>query len=288
MDGNYTILIPAYNESHSIGRVLDEIGMPSSCAEVLVVDDGSDDATAEIASNHGARVIRHRRNRGYGASLRTGIEAVKTEYVVCCDADGQHRLEDLIRIAEEAPDYDMVVGMRERSSHRDWMRWPGKVILAIFANILTSQKIPDLNSGLRSFRVSVIRKYLHLMPPGFSFSTTSTIALLSMGYFVKYVPIVVKKRDGRKSTVRIFRDGMRVMLLLVNLTTLFNPLRVFLPVSLSLIVGSALYFVLYSWFVDVDVTPVMVMLFITGVLVFLLGAVCEQVSAIRRELHEER
>jgi hypothetical protein len=166
------------------------------------------------------------------------------------------------------------------------LRWPGKVLLGIFANILTRQAIPDLNSGLRSFRVSVIRKYLHLMPSGFSFSTTSTIALLSMGYSVSYVPIVVRKRDGRKSTVRIFSDGMRVMLLLVNLTTLFNPLRVFLPVSVSLVFGSALYFVLYCLFVSVDVTPLMVMLFITGVLVFLLGAVCEQVSAIRRELHE--
>lgn len=286
MNANYTILIPAYNEAETIGRVLDEIGSLPGCAEIVVVDDGSSDATGDVAAAHGARVISHDRNRGYGTALKTGIRAVTTDHVVCCDADGQHRLEDLIRVAEASPMHDMVVGARERQSHRDWMRWPGKFILGVFANVLTNESIPDLNSGLRSFRVGVIKRYLHLMPPGFSFSTTSTIAMLSMGFNVKYVPIVVKKREGRKSTVKIFRDGMRVTMLLVNLTTLFNPLRVFLPISLALIGGSGLYFVLYSCFEEVDVTPVMVMLFITGVLVFLLGAVCEQVSAIRRELHE--
>jgi len=281
----YTIIIPAYNEGEVLGRVLEEFGRPPGCREVIVVDDGSTDRTAEVARAHGARVVVQPYNKGYGAALKAGIEAAETEIVITCDGDGQHRLEDVLRVAAEAGRYDMVVGMRGRDSRKDWLRAPGKAILGFFANILTHRRIPDLNSGLRSFRRSVILRYLHLMPPGFSFSTTSTIAMYRMGYSVHYVPIRVEQRVGRRSTVRFFEDGFRTFMLIVNLTVLFNPMRVFLPLAGLFLLGSLVYFILYCVTVRVHVTASMVLLFVTGVVTFCLGIICEQVSAIRRELH---
>ena len=281
----YTIVIPAYNEGAVLGRVLEEIGKPALCKKIIVVEDGSTDDTAEVAKMHGATVLSHPENRGYGAALKTGIMATQTEIVVCCDGDGQHHLPDVLRIAEQADKYDMVVGARDKASSKDWLRMPGKLILGYFASILTNKKIPDLNSGLRSFRVDSIKKFLHLMPNGFSFSTTSSIAMLRMGCSVHYVPISVKRRIGRKSTVDILRDGVRVLMLILNLTALFNPMRVFMPLAFFFMFGGVFYFILYSIQERVHVTASMVLLFITGVLIFFLGLVCEQVSAIRREMH---
>ncbi len=282
----YTILIPAYNEADVLGRVLQEFGQPAGCREIIVVDDGSTDDTADVARQHGARTISHASNRGYGAALKTGIQAVNTDFLICADGDGQHRLDDVLQIARQIGNHDMVVGVRRKGARRDWMRLPGKIVLQWFADILTDKRIPDLNSGMRSFRLSTIEKYIHLMPDGFSFSTTSSIAMLRMGHSVHYVPIDVHQRDGRKSTVQIFRDGFRVIMLILNLTVLFNPMRVFIPLAFLLMLGSLGYFIGYSILVRVHITASMVMLFITGVLIFMLGIICEQVSAIRREIHK--
>lgn len=280
----YTLIIPAYNESEEIGNVLKKLGRPPGCAEIIVVDDGSTDNTAKIASENGARVVSHLYNRGYGAALKTGISLTKTEIVISYDADGQHRPEDLEKIAEIANQYDMVVGARDKGSQRDWLRAPGKKILSLFANILSGHKIPDLNSGLRSFKTSVIKKYLHLMPDGFSMSTTSTIAFLKMGYTIKYLPIITGPRRGRRSSVKI-KDGFQVMILILNLIILFNPQRIFLPVSLFFFLLGTGYFIGYSLLVEVDLTSSVLLLIVVGVIIFFMGVICEHISAIRRELH---
>lgn len=281
----YTVIIPAFNEGDVIEKVLISLQQLPEL-KVIVIDDGSTDDTAEKVKAMGVRLISHPVNRGYGAALKTGIKAADTEFVATYDGDGQHRLEDLENLMKVAPDWDMVVGERGKDSHRPLARRPGKAILAWLVNKLSNRKIPDFNSGLRVFRTSVIRKYLHLMPDGFSLSTTSTVALNSMGYGVKYVPIVVLEREGRKSSVKMARDGMRTIMLIVNLTVLFSPMRIFFPVSFFCFLLSFVYFLVYAITIRVHITPSMTMLFITGILIFFLGVVCEQISAIRREMNQ--
>jgi glycosyltransferase involved in cell wall biosynthesis len=282
----YTLVIPAYNEAGILKGVLEELGSPESCAEIIVVDDGSTDETAKIAAEKGVRVISHPHNMGNGAAIKTGIDAAKSDFVIVFDADGQHRAEDLLKISQEARNFDMVVGARSRESQKDWSRVPGKMVLGIFANMMTGYKIPDLTSGLRSFRVSVIKKYLHLMPNGFSMATTSTIALFKMGHTIKYIPIVTKNRSGRKSSVKIVKDGLRVIMLIMNLIVLFNPQRVFLPISFFFVAMGIIYLIIYSLIYSIHLTPSMILLFMTGVILFFMGIICEQISAVRRELHK--
>ena len=176
-----TIIIPAYDEEASVGGVVSALSARLPGSEILVINDGSTDATAQRAAEAGAKVISHNRRRGYGASLRTGVLASQRDYLLFCDADGQHSAEDAARLLAACEDCAMVVGARDRNSYAPLARYPGKLILRVFANILAGERIPDLNSGLRIVRREIIRKYLHLMPKGFSFSTTSTFALLKGG-----------------------------------------------------------------------------------------------------------
>ncbi len=282
----YTLIVPAYNEAQVLDGVLKELGKPEGCQEIIVVDDGSTDDTPKIAVANGVRVISHSHNMGNGAAIKTGINSAKTEIVIIYDADGQHRPEDLRKISEIAGQYDMVVGARNKESQKDWSRVPGKMILAVFANMMTGYKIPDLTSGLRSYKVSVIKKYLHLMPNGFSMATTSTIALFKMGYTIKYVPIVAKSRSGRKSSVRILKDGFKVLMLILSLIVLFSPQRVFLPISFFFFGTGILYFIIYSLIYGMHLTPSMLLIIMTGIILFFMGIICEQISAIRRELHK--
>jgi len=284
----YSIIVPAFNEEDVIGDVLKDLGSPEGCQEIIVVDDGSTDRTAELAESFGARVLRHPYNKGYGASIKTGILSAENEVAIIFDSDGQHKKEDLLKIAECAGEYDMVAGVRGADSHSVWLRRPGKWILGLVANYLTRHKIPDLNCGLRSFKTAVIKKYLHLMPNNFSLSTTSTIAMFRMGYSVRFVPVKVLPRRGAKSTVKFFEDGLRTLMLIINLSVLFAPMRVFLPLSFFFVFSSLIYFIWLSLFVEVYFTPSMVMLFVTGVLIFFMGIICEQVSSIRRELYQDR
>jgi len=216
-----TVVIPSFNEAEAIGGVVAELRQALPGIAILVIDDGSADATGEVAAVAGATVIRHRRNLGYGASLRTGIHAARTPYVAMYDADGQHRPEDLRRLMDQAADADMVIGARDKNSPQVASRRPGKWVLACLAETLVGQRIPDLNSGLRVMRQSVIRRYMHLFPRGFSASTTMTMCMLSRGYEVRFVPITTRPRGGGRSSVR-GADGLATMRLIVRLIILFN------------------------------------------------------------------
>jgi len=281
-----TIVIPALNEAQSVGAVVAGLREHFPQAEVIVVNDGSADTTADVAAAAGARVLNHDRCCGYGAALRTGVEAASREFVLFCDADGQHSAEDVGRIIDACVDCDMVVGVRDPQSDAPMSRRPGKFILSAFADFLAGQRIPDLNSGLRIVRRSILLKYVHLMPRGFSFSTTSTFALLKTHRRIKWIPITVQKRVGI-STVRQWRHGPQTLMLILRLSVLFEPLKVFLSVAAVLFLLCMLSLaidIVYSGGFNVGDTTVI--LSVATLLVFMFGLLCDQVAALRREIHE--
>ena len=282
---NVTIIIPALNEQEAIGGVVNNLvnGFPG--AEVLVIDDGSTDNTARLAREAGARVISHEICYGYGTALKTGIRSSSREYVLFCDGDGQHSPDDVRNILDAAGDNDMVVGARDRRSHVPFSRMPGKMILKWFADFLAGTKIPDLNSGLRMFRREIILKYLHLMPHGFSFSTTSTFAMLKSQRKIKYVPITVVKRLG-KSTVRPWRHGPVTIMLMLRLTILFEPLKIFLSVAAGLFIISVGSLAIDLTMGGGGVGDTTVLMAVSSLIIFMFGLLCDQVSAMRREKHD--
>lgn len=285
MSKKVTILIPAFNESRAIGFVIEHIQTICSdvVQEVIVVDDGSRDETGCIAKKAGANVICHKQNLGYGAALKTGIRHAKTEFVLTMDADGQHQAEDVLRLWELAEDCDMVVGQRISLLHSPLWRMPGKWLLWSMANYLTRRKIPDLNSGLRLIRREVVLRYLHLCPSGFSFSTTITMALLSRGYSVAYVPIQAKKRVG-KSTVSV-ATGFDTIILILRIAALFNPLRVFIPISLLIGLVGLIWGIPFA-LAGRGVSVGSMLAIVTAILLFGLGLLCDQISQLRLERFE--
>jgi glycosyltransferase involved in cell wall biosynthesis len=286
------IILPAYDEANAIGQVLDKL-LPMANEhgwQVIVVDDGSTDGTGKIAAERGANVLTHEHNRGYGASLSTAVRRTDADVVVFMDADGQQNHNDILRLLEHADHHDMVVGARTKDSHTDAYRVLGKKLLVWFANYLAKERIPDINSGFRAFKRDTLLRYLHLMPPGFSFSATSTFAMLKGGHQIKWVPITTTRRIGT-STVKQLRHGPETMMLMLRLTVLFDPLRVFLPTSgilmLLAAIATAANFIqdFLNGIYRLAVPATALFLAISAVIIFMLGLLTDQVSAIRREQH---
>jgi len=289
IESTLTIIIPAYNEEKGISDTLKEL-LPVAVERnwhIIVINDGSVDATADIVNGFSSvRLLSHPYNRGYGAALKTGIRSAETEFVALYDADGQHTPVDLVRLFEGKGSYDMVIGKRGKDSHHDWIRKPGKWVLSRVANTLTGIKIPDLNSGLRVIRTSAIINLLHLFPDGFSFSTTSTIAFMNLGLFVGYIPIVVRKRVGT-STVKQFKHGSNTIMLILRLIVLFNPLKIFLPMSIGIFSLGSIYELIYGVILipGVKVLPAAILMMLSGILVFFFGLLVDQVSEMRKHLY---
>jgi glycosyltransferase involved in cell wall biosynthesis len=280
-----TIVIPAFNEAQILGSVLNQI--KAACfniaEEIIVVDDGSTDETVQVANQAGVSVISHGRNRGYGASLKTGIRNAKTEFVLTFDADNQHRAEDILRFWELAQDYDMVVGKRVNLLNSPLWRLPGKWIIGLMANYLVQYKIPDLNSGFRIMKRDVVLKYVHLCPAGFSFSTTITMAMFSRGCRVKYLPITVNVRKG-KSRVNV-STGFDTIVLVLRIATLFNPLRIFIPASLFIGTIGVFWAIPYI-VVGRGISIGSMLAIFTSIMLFGLGLTCDQISQLRMERFE--
>lgn len=239
MNQTISVIIPAFNEEGAVGGVIRETRQLLEGhgyeVEMIVVDDGSTDGTARAALGAGARVLQHRRNRGYGASLKTGITAATHDLQAITDADGTYPPRFLPAMLEQLATSDMVVGARTGDKvHIPLIRRPAKYVLRLLANYVSGSRIPDLNSGLRVFRRDVVMQYFPILPNQFSFTTTITLAMLCDNYAVSYVPIDYHKRQGKSKIVPW--DAGSFFILILRTTMLFRPLRVFLPVALICLV----------------------------------------------------
>ncbi len=248
-------------------------------AEILVVDDGSQDATAETARRAGATVLTHPYSLGNGAAVKTGVRAAKGSLVACMDADGQHTPEDLDRLLKlQAQGYDMVVGARDASSQASLGRHAANSVYNLLSSWMVGHRIPDLTSGFRVADAERFRQFLHLLPNGFSYPTTITMAFFRAGYRVGYVPIRANKRTG-KSHIRPFRDGLRFLLIIFKIATLYSPLKIFLPIS-AVFFFTGLGYYIHTFLAHHQFTNMSALLFITSVLVFLIGLVSDQITTL--------
>lgn len=275
------MIIPAYREAESIADVVRGVRAVLPHVEVIVVDDGSADGTGEKGEAAGARVIRHPYNKGNGAAARTGIRHATGDIVVMMDGDGQHDPQDIPKLLDPFPGYDMVIGARDRKGQAGLGRGFGNWLLNRFAGYLTSFPVQDLTSGFRAFKREMILPYLHLFPNGFSYPTTSTLAMLKAGANVCYVPIHVRERQKGKSSIRFVKDGSRFFIIILKLVTLFSPMRIFLPISGFFAAMGITYSVITLS--QGRFTNMAALLLIVAVFVFLMGLLAEQLAAIHTQ-----
>ena len=275
-----SFVIPAKNESQGLPALLHTLTALYPGAEIVVVDDGSDDGTGDLAQQAHAKVIRHPYSLGNGAAIKSGVRAASRRLVVCLDADGQHAAGDVGRLLEmQTQGYDMVVGARvgAKSQASPW-RHLANTVYNLLASWMVGHRIPDLTSGFRVLDRDRFREYLHLLPNGFSYPTTITMAFFRAGYRVGYMPIEVHKRKG-KSHIKPLRDGMRFLLIIFKIATLYSPLKIFLPISAAFFFTGIGYY-LYTFLTIHRFTNMSALMFITAVLVFLIGLVSEQITTL--------
>lgn len=284
-----SVIIPAYNEEAAIASVVERIhltlGSLKRSYEIVVIDDGSEDSTASQALEAGARVISHPYNIGNGAAVKTGIRSARGRILVMLDGDGQHNPDDIPLLLEKLGPFDMVVGARTANSATDFYRDLANHAFSWLATYVSSQRIEDLTSGFRSIKADIARQFVCLLPNSFSYPTTITLAVIRSGYSLAYVPIRTTRRLG-KSKIRPLRDGTRFLLIILKITTLFSPLKVFMPVSILMFLvglGYGLYKILV---LGARYGPTSAMLMSTAVVVFLIGLVSEQVAQLRFERSE--
>ena len=276
---NLSIIIPAYNEKVSVGGVVSSLVERFPEAEILVIDDSSTDRTSELAQQAGARVVQHKYNMGNGAGIKTGARHAKGEVLVFMDADGQHDPKDINKLLQGIADgYDMVIGARESKTQASKGRWLGNKLLNRFASLMTGRKIPDLTSGFRAARAETFREFIHLLPNGFSYPTTSTMAYLRTGYPVLFVPIRAGRRTG-KSKINFVKDGIRFLVVIMKVATLFSPMRLFFPASVLFFLLGLLRYIYFYWATG-SFSAIAGVMFITAILVFLIGLISEQITAL--------
>jgi glycosyltransferase involved in cell wall biosynthesis len=255
-----SVVIPAHNEEKAISAVLDELVavLKGKTYEIIVVDDGSTDNTANVVQEKQVKLIQHTHNIGYGAAIKTGIKNAANDLILIIDGDGSYPVKAIPELLKEVDQYDLVIGARTGEEVKIQLyRRPAKWFLSKLANYLSETKIPDLNSGMRIFRRKDVVKIYNILPNKFSFTTTMTLAYHTTGLLVKYVPINYYKRAG-KSKIRPFKDGFNFIMLIFRTITYFNPLKVFLPVGFAFFVAAILVF-LFSKIITgrfMDVTTV--------------------------------
>lgn len=276
---NLSIVIPAKNEAEPLKKLLPKITALYPEAEVLVVNDGSEDATAQVGEELGAKVISHAYSKGNGAAIKTGARAATGEILVLMDADGQHQPEDIEQLLKKyETGYHLVVGARSRVSQASMGRWFANSIYNRLATWIVGHRVQDLTSGFRVVNLKKFREFVDLLPNGFSYPTTSTMAFFRAGYSVGYESIRVKRRIG-KSHISLFKDGSRFLLIIFKIGTLYSPLKLFLPISLSLLTLGIGYFS-YTYISAGSFTNMSALLMTTSIVVFLIGLISEQITTL--------
>lgn len=249
-------------------------------AEIIVVNDGSDDDTLEVCAGFSARVVSHPYPKGNGAAIKSGARAANGNVLIFMDADGQHKPEDIPALLEKFTEgYDMVVGARQSGSHAGAHRAVANDIFSRFATWMVQQPVEDLTSGFRVVRANKFRKFLYLLPNGFSYPTTITMSFFRAGFSVAYLPIHTPRRATGKSHIRPVRDGVRFLLIIIKIGTLYSPQKLFLPISGGFFLTGLGYY-LYTYFGEGRFTNMSALLFISAILTFLIGVVSEQISAL--------
>jgi glycosyltransferase involved in cell wall biosynthesis len=276
-----SVVVPAFNEATVIAAVVSSLRGAAAWHEVIVVDDGSGDDTSARAAAAGATVVRHPYNKGNGAAVKSGIRRASGEYVLILDGDGQHAPGDARRLVARLGEYDLVIGARASSTQATYARRFGNSALNRLASYLTGREIPDLTSGFRAARREHLAEFLHLLPNGFSTPTTTTLAFIKAGYSVAFEPVEARVRVGQ-SKIRFARDGAKFLMITIKIVTLYSPLRVFLPISLATAAVGLAY---AGWTIATQskIPNGAVLLIMLSVIVFLVGLVSEQISALRFE-----
>jgi glycosyltransferase involved in cell wall biosynthesis len=275
-----SIILPAKNEASGLKLILPRLRTSVPEAEIIVVDDGSSDETAAVAAELGARVLSAPYSMGNGASIKRGARAAVGEILVFMDADGQHPPEAIPQLLAKLDEgFDMAVGARDRRGQASAGRSLANRFYNQFATFITGHRILDLTSGFRAVRAEKFREFLHLLPNGFSYPTTITMAFFRSAYPVAYVPVDVAQRVGTTSHIRPMKDGIRFLLIIFKIATLYSPLKLFLPAAAGFFALGAGY---YAWtFATMGrFTNMSVLLFSAAVIVFLIGLVSEQITSL--------
>ena len=274
-----SVVLPAKNEGAVVGDVVRSIRAVLPEAEIIVVSDGSEDNTEEMAAQAGALIVRHPYSKGNGAAIKTGARAASGQIIVFLDADGQHDPADIPRLLAKLDEgYDMAVGARDQASQASVSRGLANGFYNRLASYMTGHKVSDLTSGFRAVRADKFREFLYLLPNGFSYPTTSTMAFFRAGYGVAYVPIKAAVRVG-KSHINVFRDGVRFLMIIFKIGTLYSPLKIFGPVALML------FLLATGWYGHTlmeygQFTNMSALLYTGGVITFMMGLISEQITAL--------
>jgi glycosyltransferase involved in cell wall biosynthesis len=277
-----SVIIPVYNEGKTIADLVAKIKSRYPDFEIIVIDDGSSDNTADAAQKAGARVYSHPYNIGNGAAVKSGIRVAAGDIFVFLDGDGQHDPEDIAELLRYFPQYDMVVGARSMGDQASLGRALGNKAYNWFASYVAKFPIKDLTSGFRAVKSNIAKSFVYLLPNTYSYPATITLGVLRGGMSVKYVPIKMRKRKTGKSNLKIVHDGVRFFMIITKICTLYSPMRVFLPVSfLMFMLGISNY--LYTYIMRSRFTNMSVFLFVTGIIIFMMSLISEQICQMRFE-----
>jgi glycosyltransferase involved in cell wall biosynthesis len=278
-----SVILPARNEAENLDALLPRLKSMAAGldrdVEIIVVNDGSTDETREVCAAHGVRMLTHPYSSGNGAAVKTGARAARGEVLAFMDADGQHDPELIPGLLAKLDEgFDMVIGARTADAHAGAHRFAANTFYNWFASWMVGQPVPDLTSGLRVARAERFRRFLYLLPNGFSYPTTSTMSFFRCGYPVAYVPVAVQPRVG-KSHIRLLRDGLRFLLIIFKIGTLYSPLKLFVPISAAFFLTGLGYY-LYTFITVHRFTNMSALLFITAILVLIVGLLSEQITLL--------